>query len=39
MKENGGGGKFKYDIYDNFCKCHNVPPPRTTTITTKRPQR
>jgi hypothetical protein len=28
IKENGGRGEFKYDIFDyckNFCKCHNVP--------------
>jgi hypothetical protein len=28
IKENDGGGEFKYDIFDickNFCKCHNVP--------------
>jgi hypothetical protein len=31
--KNGEGGEFKYDIFDNcenFCKCHNVPPPSTT---------
>jgi hypothetical protein len=29
IKENGGGGEFKYDIFaifKKFCKCHNVPP-------------
>jgi hypothetical protein len=29
IKENGGGGEFKYDtfaILKDFCKCHNVPP-------------
>jgi hypothetical protein len=28
IKENDGGGEFKYDsIYcKNFCKCHNVLP-------------
>jgi hypothetical protein len=25
IKENGGGGKFNYDIFKNFGKCHNVP--------------
>jgi hypothetical protein len=33
VKETGGGGKLKYDILiycKKFCKCHNVPPPRTT---------
>jgi hypothetical protein len=31
IKENGGEGEFKYDIFDkNLCKCHNVPPPSTT---------
>jgi hypothetical protein len=36
IKESDGGGEFKYDIFDtliycqNFCKCHNVPPPSTT---------
>jgi hypothetical protein len=32
MKENAGGGEFSmiYLICKNFCKCHNVPPPRTT---------
>jgi hypothetical protein len=28
IKENGGGGEFEYDIFDNcknFCKYHNVP--------------
>jgi hypothetical protein len=28
MKENSGGGEFKYDIFiccKNFYKCHNVP--------------
>jgi hypothetical protein len=32
IKENGGGGEFKYDILihcKNFCKCHNVSPPST----------
>jgi hypothetical protein len=29
MKENGGRGEFKYDIFDilwEICKCYNVPP-------------
>jgi hypothetical protein len=34
MKENDGGGAFKYDIFEiyckNFCKCHKVPPLSTT---------
>jgi hypothetical protein len=33
IKENDGGGEFKYDtvdIFKNFCKCHNVPLPSTT---------
>jgi hypothetical protein len=34
IKENDGGGEFKYEIFDiydkNFCKCHNVPPFSTT---------
>jgi hypothetical protein len=32
-KENDGGGKFKYDIFDTckkLCNCHNVPAPSTT---------
>jgi hypothetical protein len=31
MKENGGGGRFKYLMYcKNFHKCYNVSPPSTT---------
>jgi hypothetical protein len=29
IKEDEGGGEFKYDmfnIFKNFCKCHNEPP-------------
>jgi hypothetical protein len=32
MKETGGGGEFKYDVFVKNvyeCKCHNVPPPST----------
>jgi hypothetical protein len=32
IKENSGGGEFKYDIFlyhKNFCKYHNVPSPST----------
>jgi hypothetical protein len=32
IKENGGGvnSNMIYSIYcENFCKCHNVPPPST----------
>jgi hypothetical protein len=25
IEENDGGGEFNYDIFCNFCKCHNVP--------------
>jgi hypothetical protein len=32
IKERSRGGVFKYnnDIFDTFCKCHNIPPPSTT---------
>jgi hypothetical protein len=33
IKESGGGGKFKHNIFDtfkNFCKCYNVSLPSTT---------
>jgi hypothetical protein len=33
VKKNGGGGEFKYNIFDtfkNFSKCHNISPPNTT---------
>jgi hypothetical protein len=29
IKENGGGGQFKYDICKNSCKCHNACPAQT----------
>jgi hypothetical protein len=25
IKDNDEGSEFSYDIYKNFCKCHNVP--------------
>jgi hypothetical protein len=25
IKENGGGGEFKYDILKEFYRCHSVP--------------
>jgi hypothetical protein len=37
--ENGGGGKFKYEIFiycKNFYTCHNVSPPSTTVKKKKR---
>jgi hypothetical protein len=33
VKKNGGGGEFKYNIFDtfkNFSKCHNISPLTTT---------
>jgi hypothetical protein len=34
MKENDGGGEFKFKIFatlfKNFCKCLNLPQPSTT---------
>jgi hypothetical protein len=38
IKEKDGGGNSNIIclIYcENFCKCHNIPPPRTTTFKNK----
>jgi hypothetical protein len=36
LKENTGGGSFKYNNLIYFCKCHNVPPPNTIKETFER---